>query len=188
MILHLSWSLRSSRYSGVCQPECGRSSEINTPGEFSSVSTAGSAPGPARTTRPWPRREYSECEPPVRYNKDYVSRAHHRKEPHHYINSHYSQLVEWIQEMERRKCMRDERRNSQSGGSSSHHRDRDRDRGRERLKTRPAYSKGKGVTYRYPDIQKSKRQSSRSNERWVREEIFQWMTYIRETGNLDTKT
>ena len=69
MILHLSWSPRLSKSSGVCPPGCDRSSVINTPGEFSSVSTAECVPGPARTTRPWPRREYSECEPPVRYNK-----------------------------------------------------------------------------------------------------------------------
>ena len=100
-------------------------------------------------------------------------RAHHKKEPHHYINSHYSQLVEWIQEMDRRKCIRDEMRNSKYSSSSSHHRDRnrdrdrdrDRERGRDRQKvvSRPTYSKG--VTYRYPDIQKSKRRSSGSNER-----------------------
>ena len=61
--------------------------------------------------------------------------------------------------------MRDERRNSQSGGSSSQHRDRDRDRERGRERHKVSNRPAKGVTYRYPDIQKSKRQSSRSNER-----------------------
>merc|ERR1711936_437315 len=36
--------------------------------------------------------------------------AHHQSEPHHYISPHYSQLGEWLEEMERRKCIRDELR------------------------------------------------------------------------------
>ena len=52
-------------------------------------------------------------------------RAHHKEEPHHYINSHYSHLAEWIQEMERRKCIRDEIRHS-SSSSSIYHRERER--------------------------------------------------------------
>ena len=92
-----------------------------------------------------------------------MCRAHHRAEPHHYINSHYSHLQEWIQEMERRKCIRDEIRNEKKyrSSGSSHHRDRDREREKQKVTHRAPYSKG--VTYRYPDVQKSK--PSRSNER-----------------------
>ena len=109
----------------------------------------------------WPALAWIETE--NRDNLIFV-RAHHRAEPHHYINSHYSHLAEWIQEMERRKCIRDERRNNKyNSSSSSHHRARDRDRDRHKLNHRPVYTKG--VTYRYPDVQQSRRRNSRSNER-----------------------
>ena len=91
-------------------------------------------------------------------------RAHHQAEPHHYINPHYSHLKEWVQEMERRKCIRDELRDKARFSVEKYrevHQERERDR------DRPGHHpfRNKGITYRYPDSQQYKRRKSRSKER-----------------------
>jgi len=67
-------------------------------------------------------------------------RQHHMKNPHHYINPHFSNMKQWVDEMERRKRIRNELR-EKSFHVHKHHNFRYQDR-------RWAM---KGVTYKYPE-------------------------------------
>ena len=85
----------------------------------------------------------------------YFCRVHHQKQPHHFIGPHWVQLKPWMDEVERRKKIRNEIRR---GRRKDDVRDVDiRPKSRYTVRALREGLALKGVTYHYPDIKEEKK-------------------------------